>query len=223
MVRILFPPARSLRTIGSVTASPTTIMGRCRTDRRGQQIQIAVAVSNLYRATEVLRSSGARPVGLRIDRPVVFEKLDPVIERDGFAPIAIDVGDQARALSEKVLCVKIEDCRQIYQPILGIEADVAIFDNEGARRTIQLAIEGRSGKRRTRQSRAAYDHAIEREVHARVADGADHVVLEAVKRGRSAADLDATQGKRTTAVRAHRSSPARRHRARPSSPTHCTR
>src|SRR6516164_4797520 len=135
MVRIRFPPGRSLRTIGSVTASPTTIMGRCRTDRRGQQIQIAVAVSNLYRATEVLRSSGARPAGLRIDRPVVFEKLDPVIERDGFAPIAIDVGDQARALSEKVLCVKIEDRRQIYQPILGIEADVAIFDNEGARRT----------------------------------------------------------------------------------------
>src|SRR6516165_4870092 len=29
MVRIRLPPAESLRTIGSVTASPTTIMGRC--------------------------------------------------------------------------------------------------------------------------------------------------------------------------------------------------
>src|SRR6266446_10416994 len=90
-------------------------------------------------------------------------------------------------MREKILGVEIEDGRQPDLAFGVLDPDVSRFSDELACGAIELPIERGCAERDTRKSRAADNHAIEREVNALLAERADDVIFEFVERDRFSA------------------------------------
>jgi hypothetical protein len=79
---------------------------------------------------------------------------------------------------EKIRRVEIEDGRQPDLAFGVLDPDVSRIPDEGACGHIKLPVEGGRAERDARKSRAADDHAIEREVNPLLAERADDIILE---------------------------------------------
>src|SRR5262245_63482690 len=116
-----------------------------------------------------------------VDGPMMLEKAHLEICRNLRRAIAIDVGNQARGVPEKIRGVEIEDGRQPDLAFGVLDPDVPSILDERARGGVKLPIEGGRAERDARKSRAADDHAIEREVNSLVAERANDVIFEFVE------------------------------------------
>ncbi len=126
-------------------------------------------------------------------RPVVIDELDSVIIRNLGTCIFIDVCDQRRAFRQEILGIKLENAGNAHELALGQHPQITRFAEELYRCFVELLLQLVGAKRLAREPRAANRHAIERKMHALVAERADYVVLQRVKRYALAADRKALE------------------------------
>src|SRR5262245_37392568 len=136
-----------------------------------------------------MQSPHIRPLAM-VDGAMIFEKPHVEISGNLRGAITIDVGNQTRGMREKIRGVEIKNGRQPDLAFGVIDPDVPTILDERVCGRVKLPVERRPAERDARKSRAADDHAIEREVNPLVAEPANDVFFEFVEGDRFSADSE---------------------------------
>src|SRR6185503_5355195 len=182
----------------STTTPTTTWAARWpRACRSGSCCGITAATAaspTAHRAAKSTADSDAAS-GLAVQRPIVRNELHGELHVDRLVAIAVHVRDQALALAvgREIFGVEIENGREPHCACRRIDANVARVVEELPRRGLELRFELVGTERLLRQARATAHHAVQREMHTRLAERPNDVVLVGRQRHRLAAHGDFAQ------------------------------